>query len=192
MLLSFYGKTRRNAAINLYNQAVRQARRPLFYAELGAPDTIDGRFDLIALHVFLILRRLRGECSGRATAQALFDHMFVDMDKSLREQGVGDLSVPRHVRRMMNAFHGRCLAYNEGLDSHDPGKLVAAIERNIYAGSVPENAGVVLAGYIRHCDSIISQQPLNALNDGRVEFIKELKHDESDTALYDAHPGMVA
>src|SRR5580692_7275438 len=89
----------------LYGAAVAAAREPYCYAEHGVPDTLDGRFDLIGLHVFLLIDRLRFlPAPGQALAQAAFDAMFGDMDTALREMGVGDLSVGRRVRAMWEAF----------------------------------------------------------------------------------------
>ncbi len=193
MLLSFHTPSRRRAAARLYEEAVRQARRGVFYSELGVPDTVDGRFDLVSLHVFLILQRLRKENrKAQRTAQALFNHMFVDMDVSLREQGVGDLSIPRHVRRMMQAFNGRCLAYAAALYAANADGLADALERNIYAGQgMPGQAErIALTGYVRQCADLIAHQPLEALLEGKVQFIREVK-DES-IAIHASDAGMVA
>ena len=165
----------------------------MFYSELGVPDTVDGRFDLVSLHVFLILQRLRKESrKAKRTAQALFNHMFVDMDLSLREQGVGDLSIPRYIRRMMQAFNGRCLAYASALDAANGDDLADALERNIYAGQgMPGQAErIALTGYVRQCADLISHQPLDALLEGDVQFIGKVK-DES-VAIHASDAGMVA
>jgi cytochrome b pre-mRNA-processing protein 3 len=98
-------------ADRLYGAAVAQARNPAFYVECRVPDTLDGRFDLIVLHLCLLIRRLRREGETGATlAQALFDTTFDDMDRSLREMGVGDLGVGRRVKAMASAFYGRATA----------------------------------------------------------------------------------
>jgi cytochrome b pre-mRNA-processing protein 3 len=126
------------AGFRLYGAAVAAAREPYCYAEQGVPDTVDGRFDLIGLHAFLLIHRLRYlPPPGPALAQAVFDAMFSDMDRTLREMGVGDLSVGRRVREMWEAFHGRALAYEAGLQSVDPATLPAALARNIWRGSEP-------------------------------------------------------
>src|SRR5271166_5584648 len=98
--------TRRHAA-SLYGSLVEHARAPALYAEGGVPDSLDGRFESIALHVFLALRRLRhGGDAEAPLGQALFDRMFEDMDGSLREIGVGDLSVGVKVKEMARALYG--------------------------------------------------------------------------------------
>ena len=85
---------------------------PWFYRALGVPDTLDGRFDLVALHAFLLIHRLQDAPDpGPALAQAVFDAMFSDMDNNLREIGVSDLSVGKRMRAMWEAFHGRAKVY---------------------------------------------------------------------------------
>ena len=99
-------------AFALYAAAVAAAREPWFYQALGVPDTLDGRFDLVALHAFLLIHRLQAAPDpGPALAQAVFDAMFSDMDNNLREIGVSDLRVGKRVRAMWEAFHGRAKAY---------------------------------------------------------------------------------
>ena len=94
------------AGFALYTAAVAAARDPSFYATLLVPDTLDGRFDLVALHAFLLIHRLRS-ASRPDLSQAVFDAMFSDMDNNLRELGVSDLRVGKRVRAMWEAFHGR-------------------------------------------------------------------------------------
>jgi cytochrome b pre-mRNA-processing protein 3 len=122
----------------LYAAAVATAREPYCYTVHGVPDTLDGRFELISLHAFLLIHRLRYlPDPGPALAQAVFDAMFSDMDKALREMGVGDLSVGRRVRAMWEAFHGRAHAYEHGLNSADAAALPAALARNVWRGAAP-------------------------------------------------------
>src|SRR5512135_2803202 len=99
-------------ATRLYDAIVSQARRPEFYEGGGVPDSIDGRFELIVLHAYLVLRRLRAAGgAGEPLAQALVDVLFADLDASLREMGAGDLGVGKRVKRMATAFYGRIGAY---------------------------------------------------------------------------------
>jgi cytochrome b pre-mRNA-processing protein 3 len=142
----------RRGAEELYAAAVAQARRPEFYGRLGVPDTLDGRFELVALHLFLILRRLKAQPGSEPVGQALVDRFVEDMDESLRELGAGDLGVGRKVKAMGQALYGRIAAYEAGLEG-PAGTLEAALRRNLF-GTVqaPEpDAGVLeaLAAYIR-------------------------------------------
>ena len=110
-------KSVRDAAERAYQRVVEQARQPLFFTAFGVPDTVDGRFELICLHSFLYLHRLKSERpQSAAVSQAFFDAMFTDMDRGLREMGTGDLSVGRHVKRMAQGFYGRIRAYQDGLE----------------------------------------------------------------------------
>jgi cytochrome b pre-mRNA-processing protein 3 len=153
---------------------VEQARRPPFYATLGVPDTVDGRFEMIALHMFLVLHRLKNESVADGFSQALFDTMFADMDRSLREMGVSDLSVGRHVKAMAQGLYGRMAAYEAGLAGSDDAALADALRRNVYGTLVtPPDAGP-LAGYIRANVAALGAQRLDELLAGRPRFTDPL------------------
>lgn len=166
------------AARDLYKAIVEQARRPVFYLEYGVPDSLDGRFELIVLHAFLVLRRLRQDQAQTAGfAQTLVDILFLDMDTSLRELGAGDLGVGRRVKTMAQGFHGRIAAYDEALED-DPGSaLAAALGRNLY-GTVTPDAGTprAMADYMRQEAARLAAQPTAALVAGRVEFGEPPRH----------------
>jgi cytochrome b pre-mRNA-processing protein 3 len=132
---------RRRAADDLYRTLVDHARTPAFFRELGVPDTPEGRFEMIALHVALVVRRLRREgAPGQALGQELFDLMFADMDTSLRELGVGDLSVGKYVKRLARNFYARLAALDESLASGDLVRLRGMIERNMLHGVAAPDA----------------------------------------------------
>lgn len=156
----------------LYQEAVRQARREPFYRGLGVPDTLDGRFEMICLHVYLLLLRLRGtsEESDRLT-QALFDALFADMDQSLREMGAGDLGVGPRVKKMGQGFYGRIAAYDAALTGEGE-SLSEALRRNVY-GTLPEVAEELpetLGAYLRSEQRDLAAQPEADLLQGRVRF----------------------
>jgi len=135
------------AADALYAKAVAQARHERFYSEGEVPDSLDGRFDLLVLHMFLLLRRLGAEgAATRRLAQSLFDLMFADMDQSLREMGVSDMGVGKKVKDMAKALYGRIEAYEPVLS--DPAGLEAALARNLYRGAAP--APAILAAMARY------------------------------------------
>ena len=159
----FFGRSKSAApAARIYAAIVTQARRPEFYRELQIPDTLDGRFEMIALHAFLVLNRLKGQgFEADAVAQAVFDVMFDDMDRSLREMGVGDLAVGRRVRAMAEGFYGRIAAYDKGLvEGH--AALGEAIARNAYgtrrAPETPasEAAIAAMAAYLQASQACLS------------------------------------
>jgi len=152
----------------LYAAAVAAARQPFFYATLGVPDTLDGRFDLVALHAFLLVRRLRDHPD---LAQAIFDAMFVDMDNNLREIGVGDLSVSKHVRAMWEAFHGRSKAYESALGANDAHALATALARNVWRGEAPPGAAEALAERVLAQAAHLEDQPLSVFASGQARFL---------------------
>ncbi|MCY4480248.1 MAG: ubiquinol-cytochrome C chaperone family protein [Rhodospirillales bacterium] len=163
-------KRRREAARRLYTAAVRQARDPILYTEGGVADTLDGRFDLIVLHVVTLMRRLRQcEEAGRQMSQALFDVMFDDMDQSLREMGVGDLRVGKRVKQMARAFYGRAKAYDQAFEPA-PGAerrraIAEALERNVFNNEPPPAARVLeMAAYVETLlDALDRQSPVALL-----------------------------
>jgi cytochrome b pre-mRNA-processing protein 3 len=117
----------------IYGMIVAQAREPLFYRAMGVPDTVNGRFDMMLLHLWMVLRRLRPVDGGAELSQALFDHFCADMDANLREMGVGDLTVPKRMQKFGEAFYGRVAAYDLALDAGEE-PLAQALRRNILDG----------------------------------------------------------
>jgi cytochrome b pre-mRNA-processing protein 3 len=172
----FPGRGRRRherIGFELYAAAVAAAREPALYLEVGVPDTLDGRFDVIGLHVFLLIHRLTGAPEpGPALAQAVFDAMFGDMDVNLREMGVGDLSVGKKVKAMWEAFHGRAAAYAAALDADDPAVLEAALRRNVWRRvPAPDHGPAMLARLARAQSAYLAGQQLAALAAGRARFL---------------------
>ena len=172
-LASLFRRNRhRDAALRLYHAIVAQARAPVFFAGFGVPDTFDGRFELIALHGYLVLNRLKAERPRTAAlAQDLFDVMFADFDRGLREMGVGDLGVGRQVKTMAQAFYGRIGAYDEGLAADGPAPLAEALRRNLYGTVTAADRDIAgIAAYLRRCVAEIAAQPVARLIAGEVSF----------------------
>ena len=158
-----FGRNRaERSGYELYGAAVRAARDPYFYTELGVPDTLDGRFDLVGLHAFLLIRRLSGEKRGQEIAQTVFDAMFNDMDVNLREMGVGDLSVGKKVRAMWEAFHGRSHVYAEAMKI-GPEALAEALERNLWPDQEQRLAAANLARLVYAQDARLHRLSLDDL-----------------------------
>jgi cytochrome b pre-mRNA-processing protein 3 len=168
----FRGDPQEKPARALYDAAVAQARSPVFYAALHVPDTLDGRFELIVLHGFLIMHRLKSEpAPGPDLAQSLFDVMFADMDAALREMGAGDLGVGRRVKTMAKGFLGRVAAYESGLAEAAGPALEAALRRNLYGTVEPDQAALAaMSGYIRAAVGGLAAQPGAAILAGEVRF----------------------
>lgn len=154
----------------LYGVIVAQARMPAFYADYGVPDTLEGRFDMIILHLALVIRRLRGEGErGRVASQAVFDAFCRDMDHNLREMGISDVGVPRRMRRFGEAFYGRAAAYDQGLDSEDGQELVNAVSRNVFGADAASGAQR-LAQYIREAEQALARTAADDVIRGAPEF----------------------
>ncbi len=159
----------------LYGAIVAQAREPRFYAELGVPDTVLGRFDMVLLHVVLVLRRLgQGGADGpteRALKQDLFDRFCRDMDHNLREMGISDQAVPRQMQRVGEAFYGRAQAYEAALGAGaGEGALTQALARNVYLDTGDGLYAGALARYVRDVVQTLDGQSLPALAGGAVHF----------------------
>jgi cytochrome b pre-mRNA-processing protein 3 len=132
-------KSSRGTIEAIYGTIVAQAREPLFYRDLGVPDTVNGRFDVLVLHLWMVLRRLKPTKGGAGLSQALFDCFCDDMDANLREMGVGDLTVPKRMRAFGEAFYGRAAAYDLAeADGREP--LAQALCKNILNGGEIEKA----------------------------------------------------
>ncbi len=167
----FRGKPEKDAAHRLYASLVVQARQPGFYLDCGVPDTVNGRFDTISIHAFLVLRRLKGDHGQTADlAQELFDIMFSDMDQNIREMGVGDLGVGKRIKAMVRAFYGRIAAYEAGLEGNDE-VLAAALRRNLYCTVSPEDSALeAMGGYLRREAAALDAMDLQRLIAGEVSF----------------------
>ncbi|HXX25284.1 MAG TPA: ubiquinol-cytochrome C chaperone family protein [Pseudolabrys sp.] len=153
----------------LYGMIVAQARMPAFYRDYGVPDTVDGRFELIVLHMVLLLERLNGIPALRSLGQNVFDRFCQDMDHNLREMGVGDLAVPKQMRGIGQAFYGRAGAYRSALAASDEAFLVKALVRNIY-GSGDAGPSGRLAAYVRQAVEQLKVLDEDTLATGTVAF----------------------
>ena len=171
-LASLFRRNRyRSLAHAAYTSIVEQARTPDFFLRLEVPDTLDGRFEMIALHMFLVLNRLKAEHEATEEfAQALFDAMFADLDRGLREMGATDMGVGKRVKEMATGFYGRIAAYEKGLEGGDDA-MSEALKRNLYGTvqpSVPAVAGMVR--YMRSQARNLAGQPVAAFVENNIRF----------------------
>lgn len=162
-------------AQRLYAVLTAQARRPDFYLAGGVPDTIDGRFEMVALHAFLLFRRLKGQGDkAGAVAQAVYDVMFGDFDASIREMGAQDLGVGRRIKFMTEAMNGRFAAYEAGLaqvQSGSQAELALALRRNLYGTIEPVDECLNrMADYLKRADADLVAQPVDQLMRGVLHF----------------------
>jgi len=162
-----------SAAHDLYVAIVGQARMPVFYEAYNVQDTPEGRFDLVALHTYLVIRRLRDHQDQTSElAQALFDIMFADMDQNLREMSYGDTGVAKRIKKMAEGFYGRVKAYDEALSSGaDLSLLEDALDRNLYRNTMPPpTALTAMAAYVRTQSANLATQGIESLMAGTVSL----------------------
>ncbi|MCX5514972.1 ubiquinol-cytochrome C chaperone [Kaistia algarum] len=173
MFPRLFARRRNNESIaySLYGAIVAQARQPALYSVFGVPDTVDGRFDMIVLHAFLFLHRLKSATEDqRQIGQAVFDVFLADMDRNLREMGVGDFGVPKKLNKMAESFYGRVGAYDSAIDAADDAGLAEAIERNVFPGSDGQGHAAHLAQYVRVASAALAELPIDDILGGRIAF----------------------
>jgi len=149
----------------VYARTATEAREPVLFEACGIPDTLDGRFDALALHAALMIDRLRREPDGEVLAQEFFDAMFRHLDLTLREIGVQDLGVGRRIKVMAEGLQGRALAYRAAL-AGGPTPLAEVLRRNAYGGTSPveEQAVARLEVYVRRQANLLAETPRNRLD----------------------------
>lgn len=179
MIFRLFPGNRQETTIKaLYGAIVAQARLPVFYRDYGVPDTVNGRFDMIVLHLALLLDRMEaGSEPMRTQGQAVFDLFCREMDGHFREIGISDLKVPKEMKQVGQAFYGRRSVYREALAAPDNRMLAEAITRNIYMGETDAKASVKagakasaerLAAYVRTAAQSLSRQ--NDLENGQLAW----------------------
>ena len=151
----------------LHDAAVAQSRVATFYRDRGVPDSVEGRFELLTLHIILLLERLKDEPAIR---QALFDTYVSDLDGALREMGVGDLAVPKRMKGLGSVFYGRAKAYDDAFRSlPDKAPLLDLIGRTALQGAMETDA-YALATYIMSCRERLASQPIPAIVIGDIRW----------------------
>lgn len=157
------------SAQRLYAAALEQVRRPVFYEEYGVEDTFEGRFDFLLLHLFMVMETAQAYPDFN---QALFDVAFADMDQVLRQGGIGDMGVPKHMKRMMKAFNGRMHSYSTAWGGKGDATLAQVLARNLYGGR--EIQGEVLdrmMAYMKRNLEHMAGRDVSDVLDGRIGFI---------------------
>jgi cytochrome b pre-mRNA-processing protein 3 len=170
MLFGLFGRRRDTTAIDvLYGRIVASARRPALFVAGGAPDTVMGRFEVLALHVAVVLRRLRElPPPANDAAQDLVDRFFASLDDALRQIGIGDVSVPKKVKALGKAFYGRAGAYDAALaEGADQRLLAEAIARNVLDSPDDASRGAWLADDARTFVRRLAASDLAAILDGK-------------------------
>lgn len=155
----------------VYGQIVAAARQPVLYSRWSVPDTPLGRFEMVALHLFLVLHRAKGEAGLlKEVCQDLTDEFFRDVEHSIRELGIGDLGVPKRMKMFSRMFYGRTLAYDDALDRRDQAALEAAVARNVRPDEPVWDGARGLAAYVRVAADGLAARPAADLLDGGAVF----------------------
>jgi cytochrome b pre-mRNA-processing protein 3 len=157
----------RKAAERLHAAAAAQARAEPLYALMGAPDTVEGRFELLTLHVILLIERLKDEgAEAQAVRQLLFDVYVSNLDAALREMGVGDLTVGKRMRKLGEAFYGRARSCETAFGAlPDTRPLEEVLGRTVFADT-PDARPSALAGYVRRCRDVLAAADVQAVITG--------------------------
>lgn len=155
----------------LYGETIHAARRHDFFSAMGVPDTPEGRFEILSLMAFLVLRRLKTEPEAKDVSQAFFDVMFDDIDANLRELGVGDISVGKKVKKLAESFYGRIKAYEEALAVEGNDQLCHALTRYPYRNTDPVHGNITrLAAHVRTEDAHLAAQGTEDLLSAKISF----------------------
>ncbi|MBX9840240.1 MAG: ubiquinol-cytochrome C chaperone [Xanthobacteraceae bacterium] len=167
-----FRRSSRAASIDaLYGMIVAQARTIEFYRGYGVPDTVDGRLDMIVLHLVLVLRQLtRAQGALPPPGQQLFDRFCADMDDNFREMGVGDFGVPKRMQKVGEAFYGRAKVYESALADADPAVLEAAVARNVFGAAETPLGARRLAAYMREAADRLAPLAADAVVAAKFDF----------------------
>ena len=173
------------STLALYSAIVTEARRVDYYASYGVPDTVTARFDMVVLQLALVVRRLRADpavdlllpAEGRrrpatlaTRIQDLVEHFFEEMDRALREMGVGDVAVPKRMKKLAAAWNGRIRAYDAALAAGDREALCEALLRNVLADAKDRGGAPALAAHVFAIDAALAAHPLDRLLAGRIDW----------------------
>ncbi|MDO9416001.1 ubiquinol-cytochrome C chaperone family protein [Pararhizobium sp.] len=178
MIFGLFGKKNNNRGIveKQYALLTEAARQPGFYTDLDVPDTVMGRFEMLCAVLILYFRRTRASgTSGQEIAQEIIDAFFEDVDHSIRELGVGDLSVPKRMKKLAAMFYGRLQSYAAALERNDAQELAAALKRNFHpkdGETAPSMTG--LANYMLSAEEVLAGQDESVVETGQVRLPQPL------------------
>jgi cytochrome b pre-mRNA-processing protein 3 len=168
----FQNRERTASVGRIYGDILTQARHPAFFTDHGVADTVEGRYDMMVLHVFLVLQRLfQEDADVRQLAQEVCDRFFTEMDRALREMGVGDLGVPKKMKKIAQLYAGCARAYSEALAQPGDDALSAALARNVYEDpSGQDDRAPALAAHVRASVALLASARVEDLIKGGVRF----------------------
>jgi cytochrome b pre-mRNA-processing protein 3 len=163
---------RREAAEKIYDSIVAQSRNPVFYVRCGVPDTLSGRFDMLVIHMFIVMQNLKmGGTEGELLGREIVEAFVKEMDSMVRDLGVADLQVPNEVRKIASLFYGQLVVYTEAVNKKNRAALSDAVWRSFQSGDETANvAATEIADYIFGAIKNIREMPLNLLLQGHLNF----------------------
>jgi cytochrome b pre-mRNA-processing protein 3 len=165
---------RKEAAEKIYDAIVAQSRNPAFYLRCGVPDTLSGRFDMLVIHMFVVLQILKlGGREGQLLAQEIVEAFIREMDTMVRDLGVSDRNVPKEVRKIAQLFYGQLLAYSTALQRNDTKGLASEVWKSFQSGEGAASASIAadsISTYMRQAIKNIQEMPLNMLLQGNIRF----------------------
>ena len=154
----------------LYQEVVAASRRETFYRDFAIPDTPEGRFEMVVLHACLLLRQTRRHPELEALAQDVVDLMFTELDRALREMGIGDMAVPRRMKKLAGAIYGRFSAYDAAFKSETSEDMCETLRRNIDLADGSRGV-IALADYVRSADDTLTRRfDVKMALAGRIDF----------------------
>lgn len=177
----FRNRQRERIVSRLYDEILAQARNPALFLDHGVPDTVEGRLDMMILHVFLFVHRMRGEdVAAKDAAQELCDRFFTETDRALREMGVGDLAVPKRMKKIGEVYAGCASTYAAALGQPGEVALAAALARNVYGDAADrEPRAAALADYVRRAATLLAGVPALDLVEKGILFPSP-RHESAD------------
>jgi len=174
MVLGFFNKRRVNRQIvqRQYGVITATARQPCFYTSYNVPDTVMGRFEMLAAVMILFLRRTsKSSEAGKQIAQEIVDAFFLDIDYSIRELGVGDNSVPKRMKKLAGMFYGRLERYTDSLQAHDHEQLAVALAQNIHSLAADPSDMAELARWMLENENHLARLDEIVVETGMVSFL---------------------
>ncbi|HVY13396.1 MAG TPA: ubiquinol-cytochrome C chaperone family protein [Alphaproteobacteria bacterium] len=161
----------RRKVAGLYGRVMAQARQPFFFTQLGLPDSFETRFELLFLHMFLVLGRLKTMEAARGLMQGLIEYMIDDLDRAFREAGIGDMGVAKRMKKLLPEFYGRLLAYETALAASDEKEILRALDRNLFAACDTNLQNLaIMREYLLRQRAALAAQPLEAFIEGKEVF----------------------
>lgn len=163
---------RREAAEKIYDAIVAQSRNPVFYVRCGVPDTLSGRFDMLVIHMFIVMHNLRmGDNEGKLLGKEIIEAFVREMDSMVRDLGIANIYVAQEVRKIADLFYKQLIIYTTAVENRNKRSLSEAIWKSFQSGDDTANvAADVIADYVFHALENMREMPLNLLLQGNLEF----------------------